>query len=363
MTQTSPINLLGLDRAAMDQLMAERGFKRFHGRQILKWMHKHGVVDFEAMTDLSKSLRAELATWAEARAPEILLERKSADGTCKWLLELSCGNRVETVFIPDGERSTLCVSSQVGCAMKCPFCSTGQQGFNRNLTSAEIIGQVWVAARQLGERHLTNVVLMGMGEPLANLDQVLPALSLMQDDLAYGLSKFRVTVSTAGMLPGLKALRAAMDVSLAVSLHAPTDELRDQLVPLNRKYPLAELLAACREYIAGDKRRKITFEYVMLDGINDSDAQARQLTRLLEGTPSKLNLIPFNPFPGSPYRASSPERVESFRQILMRAGIISMTRKTRGDDIDAACGQLVGKVLERRPRLGSSGAAAGGATP
>lgn len=351
MSDTPRINLLGLDRMAMESYMAERGFKPFHGRQILKWIHQHGVTDFNAMSDLGKSLRAELAMTTEVRSPEILLERTSLDGTRKWLLELTCGNRVETVFIPDGGRGTLCVSSQAGCALDCSFCSTGRQGFNRNLTSAEIIGQVWIAARALGERALTNVVLMGMGEPLANFDNVVSALHLMQDDLAYGLSKYRVTVSTAGIVPALRRLREVSDVSLAVSLHAPDDALRDELVPINRKYPLSELLPACRDFIAGDKRRKVTFEYVMLDGVNDQDVHARKLVRLLQGIPAKMNLIPFNPFPGTQYRTSPPERVERFRQILLQAGLMALTRKTRGDDIDAACGQLVGRVQDRRHRV------------
>jgi 23S rRNA (adenine2503-C2)-methyltransferase len=265
------------------------------------------------------------------------------------VLELDCNNRIETVMIPDGERTTLCVSSQVGCALDCSFCSTAQQGFNRNLSVAEIIGQVWVAVRTM-DRPLTNVVLMGMGEPLANFDAVVSAMSIMQDDLAYMLSKYRVTLSTSGIVPALRRLRELSDVSLAVSLHAPDNELRDQLVPINRKYPLEELLPACRDFIAGDKRRKVTFEYVMLDGVNDSDRHARALIRRLQGVPSKLNLIPFNPFPGTSYRSSSPERIERFRQILLRSGIVAITRKTRGDDIDAACGQLVGKVKDRSRR-------------
>ncbi len=344
------INLLGLDRAGMEALFAELGHKPFHGRQVLKWIHKHGVTDFDAMTDLGKRLRGELSEVAEVRTPEIVFDQRSRDGTHKWLLELECGNRIETVFIPEEGRNTLCVSSQVGCALDCRFCSTAQQGFNRNLSAAEIIGQVWVAARHKPEQPLTNVVMMGMGEPLANFDPVVTAMGLMQEDLAYGLSKYRVTLSTAGIVPALRRLREVSDVSLAVSLHAPNDALRDELVPINRKYPLAELLPACRDFIAGDKRRKVTFEYVMLDGVNDSDAQARELVRLLRDVRAKLNLIPFNPFPHSPYRTSPPERIEAFRQILLRAGILAVTRKTRGDDIDAACGQLVGRVADRSRR-------------
>ena len=354
MSEPARVNLLGLDRGAMETWFLERGHKPFHGRNVLKWIHKHGRRDFVAMTDIGKRLRAELASTAEVRTPEILLEQTATDGTRKWLLELVCGNRIETVYIPDSERSTLCISSQVGCALDCSFCSTARQGFNRNLSVAEIIGQVWVAVRQVGEQRftdqLTNVVLMGMGEPLANFDNVVSAMNLMQDDLAYGLSKYRVTLSTAGLVPALRRLREVSDVNLAVSLHAPDDALRDQLVPINRKYPIAELLAACKDFIEGDTRRKVTFEYVMLDGINDSDAQARQLIRILQGVPAKVNLIPFNPFPGSPYHRSPDARIEQFRQRLLQAGIMAMTRKTRGDDIDAACGQLVGRVQDRSRR-------------
>jgi 23S rRNA (adenine2503-C2)-methyltransferase len=344
------INLLGFDRAAMEALFVKRGYKAFHGRNVLKWIHKHGFTDFDAMTDISKKLRGELKETAEVRVPEILLEQASADGTRKWVLELNCGNRIETVFIPDGERSTLCVSSQVGCALDCSFCSTAQQGFNRNLSAAEIIGQVWIAVREAGERLLTNVVLMGMGEPLTNFDNVVSATNLMQDDLAYGLSKYRVTISTAGIVPAMHRLRQVSDVSLAVSLHAPDDALRNELVPINRKYPLSELLPACKAFIQGDKRRKVTFEYVMLDGVNDSDAHARKLIRILQGIPAKLNLIPFNPFPNSPFRRSPDERIEHFRQLLLKAGLMAITRKTRGEDIDAACGQLVGRVKDRSRR-------------
>ncbi len=350
MTVERRVNLLDLDRKAMEAFFQdELGAKPFHGRNVLKWIHKHGVTDFDAMTDLSKKLRQRLAEVAEVRVPEIVFDQPSRDGTHKWVLELECGNRIETVYIPDGERATLCVSSQVGCSLDCSFCSTARQGYNRNLSVSEIIGQVWVAARQEG-KPVTNVVMMGMGEPLANFDAVVSAMDIMQDDLAYMLSKYRVTLSTSGIVPALRRLREVSDVSLAVSLHAPDNALRDELVPINRKYPLEELIPACRDFIAGDKRRKITWEYVMLDGVNDSDRHARQLIRLLEGTPSKLNLIPFNPFPGSDYRSSPPERIEAFRQRLLRAGIIAITRKTRGDDIDAACGQLVGRVRNRRRR-------------
>ena len=349
LSATDKINLMNLDQKALEAFVQVIGGKPFHGRNLLKWIHRLGVVDFDAMTDLSKSLRERLKQVAEIRVPEVVFDQPSRDGTHKWVMQLECGNRVETVFIPETGRGTLCVSSQVGCSLNCSFCSTAQQGFNRNLSVAEIIGQVWVAARRM-QKPVTNVVLMGMGEPLANFDAVVSAMAIMQNDLAYMLSKYRVTISTSGIVPALKRLREVSDVTLAVSLHAPDNELRDQLVPINRKYPLELLLPACRDFIRGDKRRKITWEYVMLDGVNDSDRQAKQLIRLLEGTPSKVNLIPFNPFPGSSYRTSSPERILAFRDRLMRAGIRTMTRKTRGDDIDAACGQLVGRVQDRSRR-------------
>lgn len=349
MIRLEKTNLLDLNRGAMEAFFLDLGSKAFHGRNVLKWIHKHGVTDFDAMTDLSKKLRSRLSDVAEIRLPEVVLDRPAGDGVHKWLLELDGGNRIETVYIPDGERGTLCVSSQVGCSLDCSFCSTARQGFNRNLSPGEIIGQVWVAAHRFG-KTLTNIVLMGMGEPLANLDAVVGAMNIMQDDLTYMISKYRVTLSTSGIVPALYRLKSLCDVSLAVSLHAPTNALRDQLVPINKKYPLEQLIPACRDYIEGDKRRKITWEYVMLDGVNDTDRHAKQLVRLLEGTPSKINLIPFNKFPGTAYRRSSPERIEAFRQRLKRSGIISITRKTRGDDIDAACGQLVGRVMDRSHR-------------
>jgi len=349
-TQSKP-NPLDLDLAGCESLVMALGFKAFHGRNLFKWMHKHGVVDFDAMTDLPKSLRTVLLDTVEIRRPSILQTHPSADGTLKWVMELDDGQRVETVFIPEGKRSTICVSSQVGCALECAFCATARQGFNRNLSVAEIIGQVWHATRQLGAAP-TNVVMMGMGEPLANFESVVKAMDVMRDDLAYMLAKQRVTLSTSGIVPNIYRLREVSDVSLAVSLHAPNDELRDELVPINRKYPLAELIPACRHYVAGDKRRKITWEYVMLDGINDSLAHAKQLIRLLEGVPSKVNLIPFNPFTGSDFGTSPPERVEAFRERLSRSGIFAMTRKTRGDEIAAACGQLVGRVQDRTGRIG-----------
>ena len=350
LSSTRNINLLDLDRKAMEAWFEARGHRAFQARNVLKWIHKHGHTGFEDMTDISKALRTELAETADIRLPEIVHEQPSWDGTRKWVLQLEDGQRVETVFIPDGHRKTLCVSSQVGCALDCAFCATAQQGFSRNLSVAEIIGQVWLAVREIGD-SLSNVVMMGMGEPLANLDAVLAAMSLMQDDLAYGLSKYRVTVSTSGVVPALRRLRDGCDVSLAVSLHAPDNLLRDQLVPINRKYPLEELIPACAEFIKGDKRRRITWEYVMLDGINDSDAHAKALIRLLEGVPSKVNLIPFNTFTGTGFRPSPPERVEAFRQRLLRSGLVSTTRKKRGDDIDAACGQLVGRVQDKSRRV------------
>ncbi|MDJ0739079.1 MAG: 23S rRNA (adenine(2503)-C(2))-methyltransferase RlmN [Gammaproteobacteria bacterium] len=342
-------NLVGLTKPSIETFFEGLGAKPFHGRNVLKWIHKHGVTDFDAMTDVPKALRERLRGCAEIVLPRIALTQPAGDGTTKWVLELRDGQHVETVHIPDGERSTICVSSQVGCALDCSFCSTAQQGFNRNLGVDEIIGQVWLATRELGQTP-TNVVMMGMGEPLANFDNVVPAMELMQEDLAYMISKSRVTISTSGVVPALQRLREVSDVSLAVSLHAPDNALRDQLVPINRKYPLEVLIPACKAFIKDDKRRKVTWEYVMLDGVNDSIAHAKALIRLLEGVPSKVNLIPFNPFPNTRYRRSPPERVEAFRQRLKRAGIISITRKTRGDDIDAACGQLVGKVRDRSRR-------------
>lgn len=344
-------NLLDLDLADCEALAVSLGSKAFHGRNLFKWIHKHGVLDLDAMTDIPKALRAALAEAAELRLPRITHTQPSADGTGKWVMELEDGQRIETVHIPEDGRSTICVSSQVGCALDCAFCATARQGFNRNLRVSEIIGQVWHAARQLGEPP-SNVVMMGMGEPLANFEAVVKAMAIMQDDLAYMVSKYRVTLSTSGIVPAIYRLREQSDVSLAVSLHAPNNALRDILVPINRKYPLEELLPACRAYIASDKRRRITWEYVMLDGVNDSVHHAKQLIRLLEGTPSKLNLIPFNPFPDSGFGTTKPEQLEFFRQRLMRSGLLAFTRKTRGDEIAAACGQLVGRVQDRTRRLG-----------
>jgi 23S rRNA (adenine2503-C2)-methyltransferase len=343
-------NLLDYDPAGLEAVAVALGHKPFHGRNLFKWIHKHGVTDFDAMTDLAKPLRAALAEGYEVRPPRIALEQPSADGTLKWVMELADGQRIETVYIPEARRDTICISSQVGCALDCAFCSTARQGFNRNLTVGEIVGQVWHATRHLG-RPPSNIVLMGMGEPLANFDAVVKATEVMQDDSAYMVSKVRLTLSTSGVVPNIYRLREVSEIALAVSLHAPDNALRDRLVPINRKYPLEELLPACKAYIGADPRRRITWEYVMLAGINDSLAHAKALIRLLEGIPSKINLIPFNPFPGSELRCSAPEQIDAFRQRLMRSGIFAMTRKTRGDEIAAACGQLVGRVQDRSRRL------------
>ncbi len=351
----SRINLLNLDRAGLERFFIRLGEKPFRARQVLRWIHQQFVTDFCAMTDLSKALRERLASTAVIAFPEVVQRYDSADGTCKWLLRLPDGNCIETVFIPEEDRGTLCVSSQVGCILDCSFCATGKQGFNRNLQVAEIIGQVWLANRALGrdpkgERIITNVVMMGMGEPLANFNNVVTAMGLMLDDLAYGLSWRRVTLSTAGMVPAMDRLRTVCPVNLAVSLHAPTDELRNELVPLNKRYPLQKLLAACRRYVAGDRRRAVTFEYVMLAEVNDSLHHAQTLLRLLQGLSAKINLIPFNSFPGSSYRCSDSETLARFREELLQGGIMTVTRKTRGDDIAAACGQLAGRVQDRTRR-------------
>ena len=355
------INLLDFDAAGLTDWFAQLGEKSFRARQVLRWMHRFGVDDFGQMTDVAKSLRAKLAEVAEIRGPVPVRDTAAGDGTRKWLLDVGGYNAVETVFIPEANRGTLCISTQVGCALECSFCSTGRQGFNRNLTTAEIIGQLWHANRMLGavkqpgvgdsgERVVSNVVLMGMGEPLANYDNVVAALKLMLDDNAYGLSRRRVTVSTAGMVPAMDRLRQEAPVALAVSLHAPTDALRDELVPINRKYPLAELMAACHRYLENAPRDFITFEYVLLAGVNDADADARALLALTRDIPCKFNLIPFNPFPDSGYRKPSAERVRRFQEILMHGDVVTTVRKTRGDDIDAACGQLAGQVRDRTKR-------------
>jgi 23S rRNA (adenine2503-C2)-methyltransferase len=352
---TARVNLLDLDRSGMEDFFVGLGEKRFRAHQVMKWIYHQRVDDFERMTDLGKGLREALKANAEVRAPRTTLGQRSADGTCKWLLGLDGGNAIETVFIPEPTRGTLCVSSQVGCGLNCRFCSTATQGFNRNLSTAEIIGQVWVAARALGNvthqvRRITNVVMMGMGEPLLNFDNVVRAMSLMRDDLGFGLANKRVTLSTAGLVPMIDRLSEAADVSLAVSLHAPTDALRDELVPLNRKYPIAELMDACRRYQAARPRSTITFEYTLLRGVNDHPEHARGLVRLLRRVPSKLNLIPFNPFPGTQYQRSGEEEIRAFQKIVLDAGVLATVRRTRGDDIDAACGQLVGKVMDRTRR-------------
>ncbi len=367
------INLLDFDAAGLADWFAQLGEKPFRARQVLRWMHRFGVDDFGQMTDVAKTLRAKLAAVAEIRGPVPVRDSTAADGTRKWLLDVGASNAVETVFIPEANRGTLCISTQVGCALECSFCSTGKQGFNRNLTTAEIVGQLWHANRMLGavrqpgvgdsgERVISNVVLMGMGEPLANYDNTVAALKLMLDDNAYGLSRRRVTVSTAGMVPAMDRLRQEVPVALAVSLHAPTDALRDELVPLNRKYPLRELLAACRRYLENAPRDFITFEYVLLAGVNDSDADARALLALTRDIPCKFNLIPFNPFPAAGYRKPSAERVRRFQEILMQADVVTTVRKTRGDDIDAACGQLAGRVRDKTRRNPGAAPPASGRT-
>lgn len=388
-----PVNLLDFDGPALAEYVQGLGQKPFRARQLQRWIHRAGENDFARMTDLAGSFRALLQQQAEVLQPRVTADRIASDGTRKWLLDIG-GSAVETVFIPEQRRGTLCISSQAGCALDCSFCSTGKQGFNRNLTTAEIIGQLWHANRVLGIardevdetaddvadaqsdtdsdtatatgqatdgatshasasqqlRPVTNVVMMGMGEPLLNYEAVLPALRLMLDDHGYGLSRRRVTLSTSGIVPAIDRLREDCPVALAVSLHAPDDALRDQLVPINRKYPLAQLLAACVRYLERAPRDFVTFEYVMLEGVNDSPAQARQLLQLLAEVPCKLNLIPFNPFPGSDYRRSSIDAVRRFAEILNRAGIVATVRKTRGGDIDAACGQLAGQIEDRTRR-------------
>ncbi len=355
MNAAAKINLLGLDRRALEDFFVGIGEKPFRAGQVMQWLHHYGVDDFDAMTNIGKELRAHLTDLAAIELPEIASDQVAHDGTRKWLLRLSDGNCIETVFIPEDDRGTLCISSQVGCTLNCTFCSTGHQGFNRNLSAAEIIAQLRVANRALrrdpkGERIVTNVVMMGMGEPLLNFDSVITAMNLMLDDMAYGLSKRRVTLSTAGVIPMLDRLHALCPVSLAVSLHAPNDALRDELVPLNKKYPIAELLAACKRYVADEPRRRVTFEYVMLAGVNDGIEQARELVKLLHDFPCKVNLIPFNSFPDTRYTRSDKVTIDRFREILMGAGLMTVTRKTRGDDIDAACGQLAGRIHDRTRR-------------
>ena len=348
-------NLLGLDQTALSAFFATLGERPFRAAQVMKWAHQMGETEFDSMTNLSKSLRQRLSGTASLALPEVVHEQHASDGVRKWLLRLSDGNAVETVFIPETDRGTLCVSSQVGCTLNCSFCATARQGFNRNLEAHEIIAQVWLANKALGcfedgERRISNVVMMGMGEPLLNFDNVVQSMRIMLDDNAYGLSKRRITLSTAGVVPALDRLRDACDVSLAISLHACNDELRDQLVPINQKYPIKELLAACRRYVECQQRRRVTFEYVMLAGINDRPSDAKAMIRILEGIPSKVNLIPFNPFPGTDYQCSDISTIDAFRKRLQDAGLVTVIRKTRGDDIDAACGQLAGKVQDRTRR-------------
>jgi 23S rRNA (adenine2503-C2)-methyltransferase len=356
-------NLLDLDQRELKAFFVRRGEKAFRASQVMKWIHHYGVSDFHAMTDLSNRLRADLCESAEIRAPEVARTQRSIDGTRKWLLRVGGGNSVETVYIPEEGRGTLCVSSQVGCALDCSFCATAREGFNRNLTTAEIIGQVW-RAHQLMEdfspgsgRSISNIVFMGMGEPLLNFKNLVRALDLLLDDLGYGLSKRRVTVSTAGLVPAIDQLRDRIDVSLAVSLHAPDDDLRNELVPINRKYPIADLLEGCRRFARGDRKKSITFEYVMLDGVNDQPEQARALTKLLQGIPAKVNLIPFNAFESCGYRRSSDTTIDRFRALLSKGGLRTITRKPRGQDIDAACGQLAGQVVDLSRRYKKFGAA------
>jgi 23S rRNA (adenine2503-C2)-methyltransferase len=389
-----PVNLLDYDLRGLTDFCASIGEKPFRARQLVRWIHQLREADFARMTDLAGPLRARLSQVAMVHPPEVISESTAADGTRKWLLSVGTGNGIETVFIPEVSRGTLCISSQVGCALECSFCSTGRQGFNRNLTTGEIIGQLWLANKLLSdgrpdadsrrERIISNVVMMGMGEPLANFDNVVSALYIMLDDYGYGMSRRRVTVSTSGIVPNIDRLRAECPVALAISLHAPSDELRDRLVPINRRYPLRELMAACRRYVDaipadaspaasratgepmppssipsalahkwkrdGAPRDFITFEYVMLEGVNDRVEQARELVVLTRDVPCKFNLIPFNPFPNSGYRRSGPAQIRAFQETLMAAGLIATVRKTRGEDIDGACGQLAGQVVDRTRR-------------
>ncbi|MBB5019780.1 23S rRNA (adenine2503-C2)-methyltransferase [Chitinivorax tropicus] len=348
-------NLLDFDLDGLNAYFAEIGEKPFRAKQVMRWMHQFGVADFNDMTDIAKVLREKLNAQAEVRVPNEMIGLASEDGTRKWLLDVGTGNGIETVFIPEDDRGTLCVSSQVGCALECTFCSTGRQGFNRNLSVSEIIGQLWWANRALGrdpkgDRIISNVVMMGMGEPLANFDNVVTAMRIMLDDHGYGLSRRRVTLSTSGLVPAMDKLREACPVALAVSLHAPNDALRDEIVPINKKYPLKELMAACLRYLEKAPRDFVTFEYVMLDGVNDTLTHAQELIALTRDVPCKFNLIPFNPFPNSDYGRSSNEQIRRFRDTLIEAGYIVTTRKTRGDDIDAACGQLAGQVQDKTKR-------------
>jgi 23S rRNA (adenine2503-C2)-methyltransferase len=370
------VNLLDFTLPGLTAWFASQGEKPFRARQVFQWIHQRGVADFDAMTDLAKSLRVKLKDIAQVKPPSVLSEHRSGDGTVKWLFDVGIGNGIETVYIPEDDRGTLCVSSQVGCALDCKFCSTGRQGFNRDLTPAEIIGQLWVANRRLEEmeregistrlmdvedlaagasasrspRPVSNVVMMGMGEPLNNFQPVVDAMSIMLDDHAYGLSRRRVTLSTSGVVPNIRKLAEALPVALAVSLHAPNDEIRSRIMPVNDAYPIEKLLQACREYLEVSPRDFITFEYVMLKGVNDAPDHAKELAKLLKSVPAKVNLIPFNPFPQSGFETTDMDRVKRFQQILLDAGYIATIRKTRGDDIDAACGQLAGQVVNRMKR-------------
>ncbi|MBQ0783606.1 MAG: 23S rRNA (adenine(2503)-C(2))-methyltransferase RlmN [Amphritea sp.] len=350
-------NLLGFSPKKLEEFFVSIGEKPFRSTQVLKWIHQFGASSFDEMTNISKALREKLSEVSEIREPEVLVQNISKDGTRKWVIQLDGGSAVEAVLIPENGRATLCVSSQIGCSLNCSFCSTGKQGFNRNLSAAEIIGQVRVAIRSFGpfdpsgNRRVTNVVLMGMGEPLMNFDNVVDAIHLMMEDNAYGLSKRRVTLSTAGVVPQIDKLGEVTDVSLAISLHAPNDELRDQLVPINKRYPINELIDACNRYMEGlNDKRVITVEYTMMAGINDHPSQAKQLVKVLKRLPCKLNLIPFNPFPNSGYERPNDDTIQAFKMVMVKAGIITTVRRTRGDDVDAACGQLVGQVIDRTRR-------------
>jgi len=349
------INLVNFGLIDLETFMQKIGEPKFRATQLIQWIHQHGVIDFANMSNFSKVLREKLAAICEIKFPEIMIRKLAKDGTCKWLMRLPGGNSIETVFIPGGKRGTLCVSSQIGCALNCSFCSTGKEGFNRNLDLSEIIGQVWLAKNELqtlglvNDRVITNVVMMGMGEPLLNYDNVIHAMDLMLSDHAYGLSKYRVTLSTSGVVPKIEKLKQDSPVALAVSLHAPNNELRNQLVPINKKYPLEVLMPLCRDYFKNTKRQ-IVYEYVMLDGVNDSVMHAKQLIKLLANQSCKINLIPFNPFPKTQYKTSTPEAIDKFAKLLVNAGFNTRTRRTRGEDIDAACGQLAGEFKDRTGR-------------
>lgn len=352
---TEKVNLLDFDRKSLESFFTEMGDKSFRAQQVLKWIYHQGTINYNEMTNLSKSLRAKLKESTCIKAAKIKSEQKSSDGTYKWLIEIDGGNSVETVFIPESDRGTLCISSQIGCPLECKFCSTGQQGFNRNLSTSEIIGQVWAANKALGyfendKRIITNIVFMGMGEPLLNYDNVLKAINLLTDDFGFGLARRRVTVSTSGIIPEIDRLKDDTNVSLAISLHASNNELRNDIVPINRSYPMVDLLEACKRFTKARDNEPITIEYVMLKGVNDSTKDAHNLVNCLKGLPAKVNLIPFNTFPGTNYNCSELKTINAFRDILMQANIFTITRKTRGDDIDAACGQLVGKVMAKAER-------------